>query len=227
SLRSVLGRPRPAFESYDSAVGKMMPIVADAEALIHRKDFPAAADMPAFHQFSSRQAQAGVENDWASYKHKAGFKVHFVAFLIRIVPKIGAVSDLAIRGPSAETDRWYIESVNRSMDDYERMLRELAKDPKQALDLPNRDLDTGKLVRPGGYRLTDKTYAELLKHLTADPERRVPPGLRHDVLAYYADPNAPISTKKNARAWKRVQTELTTLEGMKTVGSKKVAMLLR
>ncbi|MHB1796617.1 MAG: zinc dependent phospholipase C family protein, partial [Acidobacteriaceae bacterium] len=54
SLRSVLGRPRPAFESYDSAVGKMMPIVADAEALIHRKDFPAAADMPAFHQFSSR-----------------------------------------------------------------------------------------------------------------------------------------------------------------------------
>ncbi|MHB1672650.1 MAG: zinc dependent phospholipase C family protein [Acidobacteriaceae bacterium] len=227
SLRSVLGRPRPAFESYDSAVGKMMPIVADAEALIHRKDFPAAADMPAFHQFSSRQAQAGVENDWASYKHKAGFKVHFVAFLIRIAPKIGAVSDLAIRGPSAETDRWYIESVNRSVDDYERMLRELAKDPKQALDLPNRDLDTGKLVRPGGYRLTDKTYAELLKHLTADPERRVPPGLRHDVLAYYADPNAPISTKKNARAWKRVQTELTTLEGMKTVGSKKVAMLLR
>ena len=227
TLRSVLGRPRPAFESYDSAVGKMLPAVADAEVLIHRKDFPAAADLPAFHRFSSRQEQAGIENDWTRYKQKAGFKVHFVAFLIRIVPKIGAVSDLAIRGPSAETDRWYIESVNRSMDDYERMLRELAKDPKHALDLPNRDLDTGSLVRPGAYVLTDNTYAELLKHLTADPERRVPPGLRDDVLAYYADPNAPISTRKNLKAWKRVQTELTTLRGMQTAGTEKVAMLRR
>jgi hypothetical protein len=113
------------------------------------------------------------------------------------------------------------------MDDYERMLRELAKDPKHALDLPNRDLDTGSLVRPGAYVLTDKTYAELLKHLTADPGRRVPRGLRDDVLAYYADPNAPISTRKNSKAWKRVQTELTTLRAMRTVGSKNVAMLRR
>ncbi|MHB1935436.1 MAG: zinc dependent phospholipase C family protein [Acidobacteriaceae bacterium] len=227
SLRSVLGRPRPAFQSYDSAVGKMLPTIAYAEVLIHGKDFPAAADLPAFHQFSSRQARAGVENDWASYKQKAGFKVHFVAFLIRIVPKIGAVSDLAIRGPRAKTDHWYVESVNRSMDDYERMLAELTKDPGRELDLPNRDLDTGGLVRPGAYVMTDKTYAKLLKHLTADPERRVPPGLRDDVLAYYADPNAPISTKKNPKAWKRVETELATLRGMQTAEGKNVAIVQR
>ncbi|MGA8289194.1 MAG: zinc dependent phospholipase C family protein, partial [Acidobacteriaceae bacterium] len=224
-LRSVLGRPRPAFESYDSAVAKLLPTFAHAEVLIHHKDFPPADDTPAFHQFSTRQVQAGVDNQWATYKKKAGFEVHFIAFLIRIAPKIGPISDLAIRGPSAETDRWYIESVNRSVDDYERMLGELAKDPTHQLDLPNRDLDTGNLVRPGGYRLTDKTYAELLNKLTAEPGRRVPSGLRHDVLAYYADPNAPIATKKNAHAWKRVQTELTTLQGMQTVGSQNVATL--
>ncbi len=226
-LRSVLGHPRPAFESYDSSVAKLLPTFAHAEVLIHRKDFPPVDDTPAYHQFSTRQAQAGVENQWTTYKKKAGFEVHFIAFLIRIVPKIGAASDLAIRGPSAETDRWYIESVNRSVDDYERMLGELAKDPTHQLDLPNRDLDTGNLVRPGGYRLTDKTYAELLNKLTAEPDRHVPSGLRHDVLAYYADPNAPIATKKNARAWKRVQTELTTLQGMQTVGTQNVAMLGR
>lgn len=226
-LRGVLGHPRAAFESYDSAVAKLLPTFAHAEVLIHRKDFPAAQDTPAYHQFSTRQAQAGLENQWATYKKKAGLEVHFVAFLIRIVPKIGAASDLAIRGPSAETDRWYIESVNRSVDDYERMLGELEKDPMHQLDLPNRDLDTGNLVQPGSYRLTDKTYAALLNKLTADPERRVPSGLRHDVLAYYADPNAPISTKKNSKAWKRVQTELTTLQGMQAVESKNVAMLQR
>jgi hypothetical protein len=199
-VRSVLGRPRPAFSSYDSAVAKLLPTFAHAEVLIHRKDFPPVQDTPAYQEFSSRQAQAGVENEWALYKHKAGFEVHFIAFLIRIVPKIGAASELAIRGPNAETDRWYIESVNRSMFDYERMLGELAKDPTHALDLPDRDLDTGNMVQPGSYKLTDKTYAALLNKLTAEPDRQVPSRLRHDVLAYYADPNAPISTKKNSKA---------------------------
>ena len=143
------------------------------------------------------------------------------------MPKIGPISNLAIRGPSAETNRWYIESVNRAVDDYEQMLGELAKDPTHQLDLPDRDLDTGNLVRPGSYPLTDKTYAELLNKLTAEPSRRVPAGLRENVLAYYADPDAPITTKKNAGAWKRVQTELTTLRGMQTVDGKNVAMLKR
>ena len=226
-LRSVLGQPRPAFKSYNSAVAKLLPTIAHAEVLIHRKEFPPVQDTPAFHQFAARQAQTGVDNQWATYKKKAGFEVHFVDFLIRIVPKIGAVSDLAIRGPNTETDRWYVESVNRSVNDYERMLGELATDPSHRLDLPNRDLDTGNLVRPGAYRLTDRTYAQLLNKLTADPDRRVPSGLRHDVLAYYSDPNAPISTKENHRAWQRVQTELTTLQGMQTVGTKSVATLRR
>ena len=224
-LHSVLGHPQPAFKSYDSAVAKLLPTFAHAEVLIHRKDFPPAADTPAYHEFSSRQAQAGLENQWALYKKKAGFKVHFIAFLIRIVPKIGAASDLAIRGPNVETDRWYIESVNRSVDDYERMLGELEKDPSHQLDLPDRDLDTGNLVRPGGYVRTDATYAQLLNKLTANPMQSVPSGLRRDVLAYYADPNAPISTRKNAKAWKRVQTQLNILRGMQTTGAQKMAML--
>ncbi len=226
-LRSVLGRPRPAFESYDTSVAKLLPTFAHAEVLIHHNDFPPEEDTPAFHQFSTRQSQAGVDNDWARFSHKAGFQIHFIAFLIRIVPKIGPISNLAIRGPSAETNRWYIESVNRAVDDYEQMLGELAKDPTHQLDLPDRDLDTGNLVRPGSYPLTDKTYADLLNRLTVEPSRRVPAGLRENVLAYYADPDAPITTKKNAGAWKRVQIQLTTLRGMQTVDGKNVAMLKR
>lgn len=218
SLRSVLGRPRPAVESYRSSVKGILPDFARAEVLIHRNDFPRETDTPAFQQFSTRQKQAGLDNQWKRFSKKAGFKLHFLAFLIRIVPKVGVVSCLAIRGPNAETNRWYIESVNRSVDNYEKILGDLLKKPIQPPNVPDRDLDTGDKVSPGAYALTDKTYAELLAKLTAQPHRAVPAGLRQNILDYYSDPNAPITTRKNSKAWKRVQTNLETLRGMPQTG---------
>ncbi len=217
-LRRVLGRPVPAIQSYRSSVKGLLPKVARAEVLIHHNDFPRSDDTPAFHQFVARQSQAAVDDRWGRFSRKPGFEVRVLAIVIRILPKIGPISRLAIRGPNVETNRWYIESMNRSTDSYEQLLRQLMKNPRQPLNLPDRDLDTGNLVQPGSYRLTDKTYAELLTRLTAQPGRAVPVRLRQDISHYYADPNAPITTKKNAKAWKRVQQELPVLLRMKGIG---------
>ena len=82
--------------------------------------------------------------------------------------------------------------------------------------LPNRDLDTGQVVQPGGYSLTDSTYADLLHRLTQSPAQPIPPGIKEDILAYYADPASPITTKKNPSAWAQVQADLVTLAAMPT-----------
>ena len=82
--------------------------------------------------------------------------------------------------------------------------------------LPNRDLDTGRVVEPGGYSLTDSTYASLLHRLTRQPARPIPPGIKQDVLAYYANPNAPITTKQDPAQWAQVQADLATLAAMPT-----------
>ena len=87
-------------------------------------------------------------------------------------------------------------------------------DPRHPL--PNRDLDTGRVVQPGGYSLTDSTYADLLHRLTRQPTRPIPPGIKQDVLAYYANPDAPITTKKNPAHWAQVQADLATLATMPT-----------
>jgi hypothetical protein len=217
-LRRVLGRPAPAIGSYRSSVKGLLPKVAESEVLIHHNDFPRADDSPAFHEFIASQKRAAADDGWGRFSRKPGFKVHFLAVLIRIVPKIGALSCLAIRGPNAETNRWYIESMNRSTANYEELLGRLKKSPRKSLDLEDRDLDTGNPVRPGSYRLTDQTYAQLLALLTAEPGRAVPAGLRQNVLDYYADPDAPITTKKNVGAWERVLKELPVLRGMPVIG---------
>jgi hypothetical protein len=89
-----------------------------------------------------------------------------------------------------------------------------SRDPRHPL--PNRDLDTGYVVKPGGYSLTDSTYADLLHRLTRTPATPIPPGIKEDILAYYADPDAPITTRKNAAQWAQVQADLATLQGMPT-----------
>jgi hypothetical protein len=123
---------------------------------------------------------------------------------------------LAIKVPTEETERAYIASVNLStaaLADYLGRLMGTQND----LDLADRDLDTGQRVVPGGYPLTDKTYAQLLARITKAPTEPIPAGLKQDIIAYYADPAAPISTEKKPKEWVAVQEHLQVLIGMKTI----------
>ena len=87
-------------------------------------------------------------------------------------------------------------------------------DPKHPLT--NLDLDTGIPVRPSGYPLTDTTYASLAHRLAKHPQQPIPPGVRSDILAYYADLNLPFATRKNPKAWAALQGDLATLRTMPT-----------
>jgi hypothetical protein len=54
--------------------------------------------------------------------------------------------------------------------------------------------------------------------ITQHPEKVIPNQLKHDLIAYYSDPEAPIITKQDPEKWARVQANLKTLETMKTIG---------
>lgn len=216
-LRSVMVNRRVAIGNYRWSVRSFLPSVAYAEVVLHKHSFPNDPPSPEFDQFQKRLADADFNNGWERYRKKAGIRTHLLAFVIVILPKVGVLSDLAIRGPSADTEEKYVASVNRTLARYENVLGKLARapeaDPQITMDLENRDLDTGYRVKPGAYSLTDATYAKLLDKLTCLPGP-IPAGLKEDVENYYADPSAPITTKKNRKAWQRVQTNLAVLRAM-------------
>lgn len=193
------------------AVRSFIPRIAYAITLLHRSHMPADPVGPESQKLDSEVAQIAVENDWDKYRKKAGIGTYTLAGFIYIVPKVGPLKLAAIKGPTAATEEEYVRSVNLSTDALSSAIGRLVK-PHQTL--PNRDLDTGLPVRPGGYRLTDDTYAKLLHRLVEDPHHTIPPGLKADIQNYYADPNAPIRTKKNPTQWAQVQSELQTLQTM-------------
>ncbi len=211
-LRDVLGKRSAAVHSYRTAVRSFLPRIAYAETVIHKSQFPPDVQDDVFETYLNRIARADFQTEWNRYRRKPTIRTHLLALLIRILPKIGTLSDLSIKVPTPETQDLFVKSVDRTVELYGKQLKRLAASSPQIPLIPDRDLDTGEKTRPGAYVLTDQTYAELLHKVATDPGRLLGPGLKSDIVAYYADPNAPIATKKNARRWAQVQEDLSKLE---------------
>jgi len=212
-LHNVIGNEFRAIHSYTWAVRQFLPRVSYAEVLLHRKQFPPDEDLPGFYTFRMRLQDASARNGWEAYrKHKPSFETRIVAALIFILPKVGVLSDLAIPGFGRDTEEKYVESVDLATDRYDDLLHQLAEKNQDGFAVPDLDLDTGYPTRPGTYRLTDKTYATLLKEVTRTTA--MPPlGLRQNILAFYSDTTAPM-TEKHKRQWRKVQKELAILRAM-------------
>lgn len=243
--------------AYRFAVHHFIPRIAYAVTLLHRRHLPADVDSAELQGLEREIAAVNKENDWDKYRRKAGLGTYALAGLLYILPKVGPLKLVAVKGPTPQTEEEYIHSLVQSSRLLDAALRrftpppttrpliaaeasaadkhadpapaahqEQAKAgasqdvPRQSPDprhpLLNRDLDTGGPVKPGGYRLTDDTYATLTHRLAAQPQQPISPGIKEDILAYYANLDAPFATKKNPQAWATLQTDLATLRTMPT-----------
>ena len=215
NLPDIIGSKETSLRTYRRGVRSFIPDIARAETILHKKSLPTDTPSDDLTQLKTELLQISNEDHWQQYKQKPGFTSHLYAGFIYIVPKVGAMKMLSIRGPEPQTEELYIHSMSRSV---RVLLLVMANYDRIDHYISNRDLDTGANVKPGGYPLTDKTYARLLAELAKRPTRPIPIQLKHDIQAYYADPLAPITTKKNATQWAAVQANLKTLETMKTLG---------
>jgi len=215
-LREIVKGPLPAMKTFRFGGRSFLPNFTYAEAVLHRGRFPAETPGPELEQYERQVGQLPKEEGWDQYRRKPGIRIHLLSGLIVVMPKIGTLQGLAIKGPTEETERAYVASVNLSSAALAVYLQRLMG-TQIDLGLEDRDLDTGQPVVPGGYVLTDRTYAQLLARVTKVPTEHIPVGLKQDILAYYADPSAPISTRKKPKEWAAVQEQLQVLVGMQTI----------
>lgn len=187
-LHELLGPAHPALRSYRTSVRSFIPAFAEAEVVLHRNQFPPYPDGAAYHIFATRVSRTNYERKWKHHYYRPGFKAHLLAILVFLVPKIGAISDLAIKIPTPETEEWYLQSVNYTVDQLQKILGELGHNTNadSSLNLPNVDLDTGYGIRRGDYRLADRTFDQLLARLTLRPRAAIPEPLKKQILDYYA-----------------------------------------
>jgi hypothetical protein len=99
--------------------------------------------------------------------------------------------------------------VNATLDRYRKLLNEVREGH---VDLPNVNCDVGEYTGPGKYRLNDETHAKLLDKLADGHFMGASSQLREELLRFFAEPDAPYATKRDVKAWAKVQIELEQLK---------------
>ena len=211
-LAKVLHQNHPNLHGYRFAVRTLLPRVAYAETLIYRKRMPPDVASPALDQFNQQIATLSAANNWAAYRRHAGVGTHLLAGLIFILPKVGPLSDLSLRGPTTSAEQDYVTSLMHTTD----VLRQKLASATRSDGIPNEDLDTGLDVFPGTYSLEDHTYAALLHEMTRDPTSPIPFGIKRDLLTYFSDPEQAKYIKRKPNLLAQVQADLPILKTIST-----------
>ncbi len=158
-------------------------------------------------------SRASYEKEWGKDYQRPGRGAKTLAFLIRLLPKVGPLRVLSLRTPTPETEQMFEASFNAALQDYQNLLRGVREGK---LNLPNINLDTGTITGPGRYFMSDGAYARLLGQLTSDNADAISPVVRADILAYFRgewfrDPVRQDRLDKAKVDWSRIPRQLQML----------------
>ncbi|MGB7025992.1 MAG: zinc dependent phospholipase C family protein [Candidatus Acidiferrum sp.] len=215
-LKSVLTNEDKVLGSYRYDVSQLLPKATRIAWSLKKnqiiKDEPGMTK----RKFLYNLSRASYKKNWGNVYEPPTFWEKFLAFLTRILPKIGPLKVLELRTPTPEAERLFEASFVASLHRYQKLLEEQSSGQ---LELPNDNFDIGEEAGPGKYWLNDETQAELLDALAKQNFSGASPGVRAELLGFFADPNAPYTIKRKPKVWAKVQVELEELRKAPPTGT--------
>jgi hypothetical protein len=210
-----------AIGTYRRSVSTIIPEMTKAALLTKSNVNVKEKNDRAKRQYLYYLSRADYEKEWGKQYERPGFFARVLAFLFKLLPKVGPLKVVAFKTPSAQTEDMYLKSLDASIADYKNRLAEIAatNDPQ----LNDVNFDTGKPTAAGQYKLTDETYAYLLAKLANRHFDLLTPALRENVLAFYGGLQAPTGTGQEKKDWAQLQQNLQELKQAATVPPESVS----
>jgi hypothetical protein len=157
-------------------------------------------------------SRSSYEKEWGTHYQKPGFRIRFVTWLLRIIPKVGPFKSFAFRAPTPEVEKMFMASFNATVDNYRVLLSNASA---ARFELANENFDVGEPSAAGKYVGADQAYDQLLGKLADRKFSGVSPELRGNILAYYKDrkpPTSPPTKGAHAVDWEKLTSELAQLQ---------------
>jgi hypothetical protein len=208
-LKDVLGKEDMSIGTFRRAISKIIPEMTRVALLNRRADLVPDTPNSDKRKFLYHLSRANYEKQWGRGYRRPGFGSRLLAFILRVIPKIGPASALAFKVPTTKTEDIYIKSVNQTTDNYYSLLHKVRDD---GMDFSDTDCDTGRKTAAAEYPLADVTYSKLLQDQSKKQFALMTPELRSNILEFYSNLTAPYHDKKNRKSWKKTMLALQQLK---------------
>ena len=170
-MSEVFGNEERAISTYRYSVSQLIPALT-AAAWHDKKDHE--------HVFVFRPVD--YEKAYGRDYQKPGRLARVLAFVYRLVPKVGPLKPLAFKTPTPDVDRLFENSMANARARYSALVRAVADG---TLVLPNTNFDNGRPTRAGDYALADETHAQWLEALSKHEFAGMSPPVRGALTAFY------------------------------------------
>src|SRR5437016_8741813 len=215
-LKDVLESEDRVLNSYRRDVSKLIPKAT--RIAWHLKKDEIKDDIPnaTKRKFLYNLSRSNYEHEWGKDYRRPSPGERFLAFLFKLIPKFGPLKVLQFKTPTPQTEQMFEASFNATLDRYHKLLTGIHDGQ---IDLPNDNFDVGESTGPGKYRLNDDAHAKLLGRLAETSFVGATPEVKAELSRFFAVPDAPYATKRNSKAWAKVQTQLQQLKAATTAPS--------
>lgn len=211
-LDSVLTHEGLAIGTYRRSVSTVIPEMTRVALVLRGKQM--AREIHDFNRkkFLYTLSRADYEKKWGSDYQKPGIGAHVIAFIIRLIPKVGPLRGLAYKEPTPQTEDLYMQSVNHTVEVFRSRLKQVAADD---VSFPAVNLDTGKPTRAGDYNLSDETCRKLLRRLKADKFAHTDAALQASLVRYFAGFQPKLKNEADRKRWAEEQSTLDSLKQLR------------
>ncbi len=197
-----------AIGSYRHAISETIPEITRIAWRDKREEIQRLNPGAAQEKFVFNLSRQEYDKAYGTDYQKPGLLARILAFLYRLLPKIGPLKPLQFKAPTQDAEALFLESFKGTRERYKAALDALGRGP---IELPNTNFDTGKRAAHGEYTLADDTYAELLDRLTGHRLNTVPEALRANIVAFYASAPNRFSSKKERKRADKINERLAML----------------
>ncbi|MGP0076364.1 MAG: zinc dependent phospholipase C family protein [Bryobacteraceae bacterium] len=180
-----------ALGTYRFSVSQTIPEMTKAAWAAKKKDIEKLQAGMTRRRFIYRIKISAYQKDFDNQYQKPGLGARLLAFLFRLIPKIGPLRVFAFKIPPPAAEKMFLASFDDTVRQYKELL---AKAGENDLELPNQNFDTGRPTRIGDYHLADETYGKLLERFDGHLND-VSESMRANILRFYGASGSPVSDK--------------------------------